>query len=310
MKHELYIRRNIPECMSAAWTLMSTNVARVAKALWLPALIMALVVMLSAIANYDLQTHVITESVGIADVAVVIVSALAVIAAAIYLNARIIKLLNLQKVRFCVGRSAKATLVAVLVSLLMVVIFFAIAAACTMTAAKGILPATVSLVIFILLAIIAVALMLIFCSPVTYTLTKYLIEPETNLKTAMKSYRAGLKDIGFIVGMLLLCAVVVGIANCIVALPGVIAMLAAAFSNQGIAIGDAPGLPSYFMTLYSATTFFATFVMVVMQVWYVFALYYMYASIEAKGGRTDSLEEEKDGGLETDGHVTEEGSTL
>lgn len=287
MKEELYIRRTIPECMGSAWTLLSTNVVRVAKALWLPALVMAVVTTATMVADYHLQKEIALSAPTLAGIIVLSVGCVAMIVASIYLDARIIKLLNLQPMRLCVARTAKAFLVGLAVTLLVALVLFALAVACTLVATKGLLPTTVCLAVFALLTLVVVIVVAVLASPLVYTLPKYLFEPATNLRTAMRSYRAGLRSVGYIIGTLLLCTIVAGIAGCVVALPGVIAMLAATFSNQGIAIGDAPGLPSYFTALYGATTFLSVLVGVVIRVWYVFSIYYMYASIETKNGRTE-----------------------
>ncbi len=268
--------------MSSAWTLLSTNIKRVAKAVWLPALLFALTNSIGGVFNQSVQAGMMSGSASTKDIAVLAVFSALLLLAVVFLNARIFKLLNLQPLKFCFGRSLKSMLISVGMTLLFLLIFSGLGAGCFMLVYNGMIASTIALVSFLILSFILLVLTLIFYSPMAYALTKYMAEPESSLRMLWKDYKTGLKKLGFIVGFLLLSAVVVSISFCVIALPGVIMSLAALFSSRGVALGDAPGLPANFPLLMGLTTFLTSFVAAVLQIWYQFAAYYMYGSVSAQ----------------------------
>ncbi|MCD8282482.1 MAG: hypothetical protein LUC22_04415, partial [Prevotella sp.] len=203
---------------------------------------------------------------------------------------KIFKLLSLQSLRYCWARTAAACGVNVAITVAVVLVVWGIASSDVMLASSGRMTATAALLLFAGEMLIAAVLLLAFLSPVVYVLTKYIIEPETTMRSAWRAYRTGLRSAGFIVAFVLLCAVVLLIAYVVIALPMMIATGALALSEAGSAAGDAPGLPGSFPVLYALTAFVMCFVWVVLRVWSIFATYYMYASIEAKNGRTDNAD--------------------
>ncbi len=268
--------------MGSAWTLLSTNIKRVAKAIWLPALLLALASSAAGVVNLRYQASLLSGQIATEGVAALLLMTALTLLAVVFLNARIFKLLNLQPMKFCFGRSLKSMLIGIAMTLLFILIFFGLGTGCFLMVFYGMIASTIALVAFLILSFILLALMLTFYSPMAYALTKYMVEPESSLKMLWKDYKTGLKKLGFIIGFLLLSAVVVSISFCIIALPGVIMSLAALFSSQGVALGDAPGLPANFPLLMGLTTFLTGFVAAVLQVWYQFATYYMYGSVSAQ----------------------------
>ncbi len=269
MKEELYIRRSIPECMGTAWTLMSTNLGRMVRGLWLPSVIMALLCALVSVVGYRSFLWLFLETV-------------ALVVAQLFIDAKIYRLVNLQSTSFCFERVAKAFAVNLIMAIVAIVLLWGVAAGGTLLAMSGKLATTVALVLGIVLVVVLLVLMLIFFTPMLYPLTKYIVEPEMKFKGIMKAYRRALKCVGFVVTFFLLCMVVLVLCYGIVALPSVIVNTATVLSFQGVALGDAPGLPKNFPIIVAITTFVTTFVVVLLRVWSVFATYYMYASIEEK----------------------------
>ncbi len=269
MKEELYIRRSIPECMGTAWTLMSTNMGRMARELWLPAVVLAVVCAAESLVGYTKFVWLFLETV-------------ALVVAQLFLDAKIFRLVNLQSVGFCFERVAKAFAVNLLLALIAIVVLWAAVAGCTLLATTGKMATTVALVVGIVAVVVLLLLMLIFFTPMLYPLTKYMVEPTMHLRQLMSTYRRALKSVGFIVTFFLLCMVVLVLCYAIVALPSVIVGAASVLSAQGVALGDASGLPKNFPLIVGLTTFVTTFVVVLMRVWSIFATYYMYASIEEK----------------------------
>ncbi len=267
--------------MGAAWKLLSTNIKRVGKAVWLPALIFALVSSVAAVFNLSLQANLLSGNVSAETVAGLFLLTASLLLAVAFLNARIFKLLNLQPMKFCFERSFKSMIISISMTLLFAVLLLGLGAGCFLMVYNGMIASTLALVSFLTLGFIVLVLTLVFYSPMTYALTKYMVEPESRLKMLWKDYKAGLQKCGFIVSFILLSAIVLSISFCIIALPGVIMMLASLFSLQGLALGDPSGLPENFPIIFAATTFLTSLVATMLQVWYLFATYYMYGSVSA-----------------------------
>ncbi len=273
--------------MGTAWTLMSTNIARMAKALWLPAVITALLCALTAAMNAHQRAVVTDGNINFGILIQLFVLSLLLVMSSVYLDSKIFKLLNLQSFKWCLQRTIKAFCIHLVMVLAAVTAVWGIATSDILLASSGKLPPAASLLLFLGELLIAAILLLAFFTPMIYALVKYMIEPETTLKTIWQSYRTGLRNVSFIVAFYLLCSVVLVIAYLVTALPAVIITAASAMSNLGVAMGDPSGLPGYFTALYAVTIFITSFVAILLRIWSVFAAYYMYASIEAKNGRTD-----------------------
>ncbi len=288
MKEELYIRRSIPECMGMAWTLLTTNLRRMATALWFPAVVLAVLCSIETVINNIFPMQLYTgDSINVTYLLWLFGSTLFLVLAGLFLDAKIYKLLNLQTLAFCWQRVT----IVFAISLLLCIIGMAIIVGCAMMdtylAMTGKIATTTAVVLFVVEFLVALVLMLVFFSPMMFALLKYMVEPTTVVKMTWKNYRMGLRHIGFIVGFCLLCFIVLVIIFAIVALPMVITTIASALSAQGVALGDPSGLPALFPLLFTLTTFFTTFIAVILRIWSIFAAYYVYASIEAKNGRTD-----------------------
>ncbi len=269
MNEELYIRRSIPECMGTAWRLMSTNLGRMVRELWLPSVVMAVVCAAVSVVGYISYLWLFVETV-------------VLIVAQIFVDAKIYRLVNLQRVSFCIERVAKVCAINIVLTLIAVVALWGVLVGFTLLATTGKLATTVALVVGIVAVVVLLLVILIFFTPMLYPLTKYVVEPETTLRTLLVNYRRGLKSVGFIVTFFLLCAIVLVLCYVVVALPSVIVNTATILSAQGMVMGDPSGLPSHFFIVVGLTTFITTFVVILLRVWSIFATYCMYASVEQK----------------------------
>ncbi len=294
MKEELYLRRTIPECMGMAWTLMTTNIRRMTTALWLPAVALALLaaVIVTLCRALQMDMASISPTSALLSVAVLILAALAAVAALILLDARVYKLLNEQPLAFCLRRAATIFGILLLLRIVGVVLLAAVLNISTLLAARGIVASTTALVIGLAALLVVLIALIVVCCPMLYVLMKYAIE-RVPLPTALRHYRVGLRHIGFILAFCLLCAIVMTIIYVIIALPNIIISTASTLSAAGSALGDAAGLPSYFLPLVALVTLITTLVAVALHVWSICAAYYMYASIEARTGRRDVREEDE-----------------
>lgn len=290
----LYTRRNISECVGAAWTLLSTNLHRMAKSLWLPALLYSFSYALLAVASLNLIKD-LSLGEGIAlDMTAIAVLYIAGIAALLVVATKTFKQINTLDFKPCMSRTFKAFLVVAAFYILFVTLLSAISVGGAALMQSGKMSPVTTGIVMTILAIIVVCALFVFLSPFNYSLTKYMVEPETGMKQVWKNYRTGYRNLGFIVGCSLICLVIMATIYNVMALPGYIATISATQAYSGVANGDAANLPDYFPVIFGATMFVAGLVYTTLLVWFLFVEYYQYASIEARNGRTDSETEETD----------------
>ncbi len=292
MKESLFSRRNVPECMGTAWTLMSTNVARTVRTLWLPSVLTAVLCAAAAVLGIHMRTP---ESPACLAAGVFVCGAL-LVPVSLFLDSGVFTMLTSRGRAFCFVRAVKAFAVSLAAVLLAVLLVWGAAASDVLLASSGKLASSSALLLFAAETVVLLVLFLVFLTPVTYVLVRYMAEPEMRMKSFWKHYGTALRSGGFIAAFYLLTLVVLVISYLVTALPAVIATAALGVSDAGLAAGDAAGLPSYFGPMYAAVIFVTTFVAVVLRVWSVMAAYYMYASVEARNGRRDDEDEEREGG--------------
>ncbi len=291
---ELYKRRNISECLGAAWTLTSTNLGRITKALWIPTLIYALTEAIIAPLSLSFAKHsTLNESVAFDGIAIAILTIIG-ITMALIAYAKTFKLLNEQPSKHNMRRSLKSFLVVAFFFLVAFAIYMAFISGASYIINNGKMAQTIGTIATVVISVLFTIITFILYCPINYTITKYMMEPETKMKHLLKNFRIGMRNLGFIAGSILLCILLMGTIYNITALPAYIATLAATLSNSGVAKGDAAGLPGYFPYICGLTTFVATIVYLLLSVWFTLVSYYMYASIEARNGRTDIKPEETD----------------
>lgn len=287
MTEELYTRRNIAECMNAAWTLLSTNISRVTKALWLPALLFAIINAFATPFFTSLQLRNMQEQKTIFDLVSSFLFVVLFFLAGSFINAKTFKLVNEQNMHFCFNRSLKTYAISYFLAFVFIILLLISINIGFYAVNTGKLGAITTLTIFSISLIILTLLFLILYSPFSYVFTKYMVEPGSKLKHIWIYYKIGFKNINFIITFLLLSCILVGIVYGITALPSVIVMLSARYSNEGILNGDPSGLPGYFPILNGAVGFITSFIITILMIWFAFAQYYMYASIETKNGCTE-----------------------
>lgn len=250
--------------------------------MWWPTLLMVLFAAITAPAVFAIEKHSIENGATATDAVFACLFIVAMFAIMILFNAKIFKLLNEQTTRFCIKRTAKLTGVVVCISILITAILIGIVLGAMLLIAKGIVAQAIGIVLFAIVYILAIIAVVIVFSPIYYVGVKYLVEPEMKLKDMGKAYKRGWKNIGKIIGFTMLSSLLIFIAQCIISLPGVIAMLAASLSLQGIAYGDPSGLPSSFTVIFGLTAGISCFITCILMVWFTLSEYYLYGSIESK----------------------------
>ena len=280
-KQTLYQRRDIRECLKAAWTLLTTNFKRITKAAAIPTLIIAVGMVLYVPEVLQRTIHAFvspsyTANTETGSYVQLYLGMLILIAGVIYLYGSIAQLVNGKPLSPNILRAAKAVMAALAVCV-------AVALACYF-----IVDATVSKspTLGAALALMTVAVVFIALQPLHYTAMKYLVETDTRLSVLWTSYRAGLKNYWLIFGTTILVTLVSHLASLPANLPLGIALLSQTLATKGQLEGDPLGLPDNFAYILRFIIVIYVIVKVFCGIFIYISLYYCYASIEARNGRS------------------------
>lgn len=137
--------------------------------------------------------------------------------------------------------------------------------------------------IFALAALLLVVYFVI-ALPMSYVNMKYMMEPGAKMRRMFfSSYKAGMRSWGFIFVVLFLAMLCVTMAYSVICVPVLVMQLIQNISSMGMATnGDSAGLPWYFMLLYFVISLCVSFVKIYLQLFLVYAMYYVYQTIECK----------------------------
>ncbi len=284
----LYTRRNISECLGAAWTLLSTNIHRMVRSLWLSTLSFSVFYALLAVALLGFVKNLSLGKSLTVDVVAVVVFSVAVIVTTLVIIAKIFNQVNTLDFKHCIQRSCKAFLIVVTFCVLSAMLLVAAVIVSIYLMQNGKMSLVASYAVMGILTLAIAVIPFVFFCPFNYSLTKYMVEPDMSIKQIWKNYRVGFRNMGFVFGCSLLCIVIMVTIYNVMALSGYVATISASLAYSGALNGDSVNLPEYFPIIFGATMFVAGLISTVLLVWFVFVEYYQYASIEARNGRTDS----------------------
>ena len=288
---ELYKNRGFGATLKAAYNMFLTNFTRIFRHIWWAALVFALVLPLSVVAN----TLMMTSSGSLWWIWVLV--ALVVVAAEVVFFSRLTMLYNEESWKWNIIRILKLTVVVLFVIVVVAFVFgftkglmenWLLAdlqekmktgadaqAAMAMTASANMKVTAVmlcGLLIFILLLV-----------PLYYTSMKYVVEVKSRLRKILwPSYTKGLRRWGYIFVLLLLTGLVLFPFVLVVCLPLIIMVTSMMLSTNGVLQGDPSGLPGGFMWLYYAVYVLTVFVLTFFTVFELTVIYFMYGSIETR----------------------------
>ena len=288
---ELYKNRGFGATLKAAYNMFLTNFTRIFRHIWWAALVFALVLPLSVVAN----TLMMTSSGSLWWIWVLV--ALVVVAAEVVFFSRLTMLYNEESWKWNIIRILKLTVVVLFVIVVVAFVFgftkglmenWLLAdlqekmktgadaqAAMAMTASANMKVTAVmlcGLLIFILLLV-----------PLYYTSMKYVVEVKSRLRKILwPSYTKGLRRWGYIFVLLLLTGLVLFPFVLVVCLPLILMVTSMMLSTNGVLQGDPSGLPGGFMWLYYAVYVLTVFVLTFFTVFELTVIYFMYGSIETR----------------------------
>ena len=273
---ELYKNRGYGATLKAAYNMFLTNFTRIFRHLWWAALVFALVVPLSVVAN----TLMITSGGSLGWIWAPII--LVVLVAQVVFVSRITMLYNEESWKWNLIRVLKLTLVFLVVIALVGFVF---------GFAKGLMEnwlladlqekmktgadpqaalamagnANMKVTGVMLCGLLLIVLLLL---PLYYTSMKYVVEVKSRLRKILwPSYIKGLRRWGYIFVMLLLTGLVMFPFVLIVCMPLIIVVTGMMLSTNGVLEGDPSGLPAGFMCLYYAVYALTIFVLAFPSSW-------------------------------------------
>ena len=262
---EIYKIRSFGGCMKSAFDLYATNLKKIIVRTWLPALLtslcVAVCVMASQLSNVILSTLIST------------LFALLAYASFAWFSCIIVSLLNGKSFRSNLPHVVGLALLLLAVDIVLVLLTQLLGAIPFFV--KGVKGINENIIMLSGSIIVASALVfMLLALPLWYSSWKYLIEPDRKLPRVIG------RDYVFIIA--LLTFIIVGVIDVVLYMPMAIAGQAMAFDNMGKTMGDASGLPSYFMVMVFFTALIIAFVSAYVLTWVGITFYYGYGNIEAK----------------------------
>lgn len=291
MESELYKTRSLSSCMKSAYDMFVSNIKTIFHRTWLPAVLLAVFSAVSMVLFYNIiiQSFVTVPMAGNLSLTHIFILAgfailllLLSIAASVWFYAIVISLLDGASMKVNLPRVIRLALLIIALTLVISIIVWGINIIPYFGSnQKGSAPeawemsAVVSMAIYLCFAIAMI--------PTLYSSMKYLLEPEQKLFSVFgKPYLRGWRHWGYLFMLCFLAAIIVSIIYIVVNMPANIDALAVATDGAGMMLGDATGLPGYFMPVAAIVSFLSTFIMIYVGSWFMIILYYAYGNIEAK----------------------------
>lgn len=282
----LYKRRSFPGCIRAAYELFCNNAKTILRHTWIAAWIYALTgacLVFVDIPQYSSEILTRAEAMDILKgiTLYAFVSLLSMAAYCVF-NARAFTLLNDKAFASNLSRMSRLFLLFFLVFILIVASIMGASAA---TASNP----QYSSYIFIGIACLS-CLIIILLLPTLYSSMKYLMETDKGVWSVFgRSYRKGWKYWGFLFMAAFLCLLICGSLILVCNMPATILQIAQSADRDGMFLGDATGLPSYFLPLSYVTTALVQFLVAYVILWAEVVGVYAYASIESRERNKTSL---------------------
>ena len=283
METELIKDRSLSSCIKMANSLLGVNFAKTLKAIWIPALLLAITVSIMGFTTLlGLPSQTPTDPHRLL-LLTAIKSVTWLVAAAIwaYFLASVITLVSESGFKQNLRRSLAVVAVEVVFYILLAIIGIIICWMVLINHADKLFTHTFFMIISVVLLVWALLTGLLMV-PFRYVEMRYLLSPTGSLRRNLIAYYvAGVKGGALLIGATFFTALASLCAGLVIFLPTVILFGAKASSLVGeITMNDPSGLPTYFNFLFVGSLILTTFVFMIVVVWTQFVFYYAYGSIE------------------------------
>ncbi len=272
-RDELMMGRNFASCMSAAFGMLFDNIGVVLRRTWAFALAFAV---LSAL-SYVLYASALTmDEVGVGMLVALVALGLLTIVAAFACCVAFVGLLNGRPAKW---NARRCLAVALCLLALGVVAVLVAAGAFLAVPASGIASGVAAALSFVAVSLLEL--------PYLYSLMKYLMDGGCGIGEALLGgWRVGMRHWGHLFVTALVGGLCTGLCALVVSMPMAVAVMAHALSIYGVNfLGDDPGLPAGFAALQFFASLFVSFILVYVNAYMAFVLYYAYGDIEMRHGQ-------------------------
>ena len=287
-REELLKNRGLGATLKAAYGVFLSRFQFVVKHLWPAALLFAVLGPLALMAG------MFSAQSGPASLWLMVPVILLVFVAEVVLYSRIAQLLNDKPWKWNLWRMLKLALaaigvnvvVSVIVSIVWVLAWVLFTPESSATPVEAQLSmeqiAAASLKIVAVVGVVSL-LCAVLMVPFAFSFTKYVVDTESGMRQVFgSSYKQGLRHWGYIFATMMLSGLLVMLAGFLFCLPLVIVYVALMLDMQGLARGDASGLPGGFPWLVYFVSVITYFVLSFVMVFLAYVCYYMYGTVETR----------------------------
>ena len=282
MNDSLYTSRSVSGCLRIATSLTVGNLKHILRKTWPSALCAA--VMLTMLILAFIPSKQINDA-GMAHINVAFVllclSYIGTFVATVWVLASAVSLVNGEKIRLNFTRSVVLAVVLYLYAFIMSSVTTGFV---TQGIGLGVKTFHLSATTATILSVISVALILILLYalslPLDMASVKYILNRDTTFSQVVtRDYATAFHHWGTLFLTSVVTFLISLVLMLILAAPLTIISLAHLQNTLGIINGDPDGAPSYFLTLFIATSVATCFILVYVEVWHILVMCYVCGSI-------------------------------
>lgn len=282
---ETYKSRSYGACINSAYRVIKDNFKSIIKKTWIVALIYSFVGGAFMMFNIpDKYIHDIgMKNVGITELLFMITIACLFIIYFIF-YALICKPLNQEKTSWNIIRSVKINLSFLIISIIVSGILVILLNAFHSPLYKYIANNQYSYIVMAVAVLVLIFLLLLVVGlPLFYSSMKYMMDKDCALLHAIYTgYIKGIRHFGFIFITMFVVGIILGVICLFTITPFIIILLAQITSQFGALEGDELGTPEYFHLLLYVVSVISCFILLYINVMWIYVSFYVYGSIETQ----------------------------
>lgn len=278
LEQELFKNRSYVACLSSAYKLVCNNFKSIVRQTWLPIVCMSVVT--GVWRSVFLHAGQTSPAADVQTSLLLSLCSLLLFLAYVVTHAWFVGRLTAMQTDFNGKKSFWRSLKAMCTlygAVFVLAIVLGILLAVSMTVSK--MPSNA------LLATLGIsAVCLVVMLPLSYSLTKYLLDDNTKAIKGIlfKDCREGWKHWGFLFAVNFLAGIILGLLSLVVSMPTLLMMAAQSADGYGMELGDPSGLPGSFTVLSLVVSILTTMVSSVLMIVYYWTLIYAYGAIEER----------------------------
>lgn len=291
---ELYKNRSISACLKTAYVLWSTNFTIICKRVWKPLLALSLSSVVAVEAALTVYKSAMMGQWSVGGGIALLLGLVLLLASSMWYLAAVMTLATPLGLRKCLRRSAAALGFLTGSFIVLSLLLMAVSVGFFLLASKKMSPITeatwntgIQAVIFLVY--------LVLMLPFAYSLMNYFNQPDTRFVAGfLKPWSRGMRHWGRLFSVMFFSGLILFIVEAVVEMPLYLLLKAAMMSADGVAGGDASGLPGSFPVLLAVTALIVYALIYLVTVWNIFTLHYAYGSMVATDREKKALKSEQE----------------